>query len=341
MTANAPAPNPVAQLLQSRNDAILHQAIYAAAKLGIADLLERGVHSSADLATQLSVHEEALYRTLRALSGEGIFTETSPRHFENTVLSRPLRSDVPDSVRSLFIFFGSEFYGGALHGILYSLRTGKPAREMLCGMPTFEILAKDPEIAKIFDDAMTAMSNLVGPAVATSYDFSTWQSLTDVGGGNGILLSHILRTHANLRGVLADLPHVLDRARQCGFLSGELASRASLQNCDFFQEIPDGSRAFLMKSVIHDWDDDQALKILRNCRRVVPANGALLLVELGLSEPNQPSGGNLIDVLMLVLTGGRERTPDEYRSLLARAGFRLNGVIPTSTDFVILEALPG
>jgi len=186
---------------------------------------------------------------------------------------------------------------------------------------------------------MTAFTNLIGPSVAGSSDFSSWESLTDVG-GNGILLSHILKAHKSLRGVLADVPHVLERARLRGYLSGDLASRATMQPCNFFETIPTGTRAYLMKSIIHDWSDDQALQILANCRRAVPADGALLLVELGLSEPNQPSGGKIIDLFMLVLTGGRERTPDEYRSLLARSGFRLNRVIPTGLDFVILEALP-
>ena len=135
---------------------------------------------------------------------------------------------------------------------------------------------------------------------------------------------------------MADVPHVLERARLRGYLSGDLASRAIMQPCNFFETIPTGTRAYLMKSIIHDWNDDQSLQILANCRRAVPADGALLLVELGLSEPNQPSGGKIIDLFMLVLTGGRERTPDEYRSLLARSGFRLNRVIPTGIDSAIL-----
>jgi hypothetical protein len=222
----------------------------------------------------------------------------------------------------------------------YSLQTGIASRHMLSGMDSFQYLAQNPELAKIFDDAMTAFTNLIGPSVAGSCDFSSWESLTDVGGGNGILLSHILKAHKSLRVVLADVPHVLERARVRGYLSGDLASRATMQPCNFFETIPPGTRAYLMKSIIHDWDDDQSLQILANCRRAVPADGALLLVELGLSEPNQPSGGKIIDLFMLVLTGGRERTPDEYHSLLARAGFRLNRVIPTGIDFVILEALP-
>ena len=340
MTSNAPAPNAALELLQSRHNVILHQAIYVAASLGIADLLERGAQTTADLARELSVHEDALYRTLRALTSQGIFEETLPRTFRNSPLSQPLRSEVPDTVRPLFRFFGSDFYARALGEILYSVRTGKPSRQQLLGMETFDYLAQNPEVAKIFDDAMTALSNLLGPAVASSYDFSAWESLMDVGGGNGILLSHILGAHKNLRGVLADLPHVLDRARQRCFLSRELSSRTTLLDCNFFEAIPSGTRAYLMKSVIHDWDDDQALQILKNCRRAIPANGALLLVELGLSELNQPSNGKLVDLLMLVLTGGRERTTEEYGKLLLRTGFRLQRVVPTGTDFVIIESIP-
>jgi hypothetical protein len=195
-------------------------------------------------------------------------------------------------------------------------------------------------LARIFDDAMTAMSELAGPAIAAAYDFGAWDGLMDVGGGNGILLAHILRAHRNLRGVLADQEHVLERARQRGYLGGELQSRATMQTCDLFGEIPAGCRAYLMKSVIHDWDDEQSRVILRNCRKAVPSDGALLLVEYALPADNTPSLGKFVDVTMLVLTGGRERTVDEYRDLLASAGFRLNKVVPTPAEFSVYEALP-
>ena len=340
MTANAPALSPSMQLLQYRNQFALHQALAAIAKFGVADAIERGVDSTADLASELALNEDALYRALRALAAQGIFEETSPRVFRNTALSNPLRSDVPGSVRALFIFTGCEFVARPFQEIGYSIQTGVASRHMLSGMGSFEYLAQNPELAKIFDDAMTSFSNLIGPGVAAAYDFSIWESLTDVAGGNGILLAHILKAHKNLRGVLADVSHVLERARERGFLSGEVASRTKMLPCNFFEEIPSGTRAYLMKSIIHDWNDDQALQILRNCRRVIPANGALFIVEMGLSEANQPSMGKIIDLYMLVLTGGKERTTDEYRSLLDRSGFRLNRVVPTPSPFVIFEALP-
>jgi len=155
-----------------------------------------------------------------------------------------------------------------------------------------------------------------------------------------MLLASILRMYPGVRGVLADLPHVLERAQQRDFLGGELESRIAMQPCDFFREVPPGCQAYFMKSVIHDWDDDRAHEILVNCRRVVPADGALLLVEWALPEGNLPSVGKVGDVTILVLTGGKERTFQEYRDLLAGAGFRFNQVYPTSADFVIIETMP-
>ena len=162
----------------------------------------------------------------------------------------------------------------------------------------------------------------------------------DVGGGNGILLSQILRAHPGLRGVLADQEHVLARARERGNLGGELEGRASMEPCNFFEHVPGGCRAYVMKNVIHDWDDEQARTILANCRKAIPDDGVLLLVEFDLLGENIPSNGKFIDIVMLVLTGGRERSVDEYRELLASAGFRLNKVYPTEAQFGVIEAFP-
>jgi O-methyltransferase domain len=335
----APSPIP-AQLLRAREGLLMHQALAAVAKLGVADSLENGVQQTGDLARGLKVNEGALYRIMRLLASQGIFEEASSRIFKNNEVSHFLRTDVPGSVRPLFIFWGSDFYYPCFGEMLYSIETGEPSRTKLAGMNGFEYLRQKPELARIFDDAMTTGSQLSGPAIAAAYDFGAWQSLMDVGGGNGILLSHILRAHPGLRGVLADQEHVLERARQRGFLGSELEARTAMKACDFFQEIPSGCRAYLMKSVIHDWDDEQARSILVNCRKAIPRDGALLLVEFALSGENQPSLGKFVDVIMLIVTGGRERTVDEYRELLASAGFRLNKVVPTPAEFAIIEAFP-
>jgi hypothetical protein len=307
--------------------------------LGIADLLKDGERTSSDLARKLQVNEPALYRILRLLASQNVFEEKSPRTFANTGLSHFLCTGVPESVRSVLIFRGSEFIFRPCGEILYSIETGLAARAKIYGMEAFDYLKTDSATAAIFDDAMTSMSALVGPVVAAAYDFGKWASLMDVGGGNGMLLAAILKAHAGLRGVLADLPHAIARAADRGFLAGELASRSTMQPCDFFREVPSGCRACVMKHVIHDWDDERALTILANCRRAIPKDGALLLVEWALPEGNAPSAGKFADVVMLLMTGGKERTVEEYRHLLDQAGFRLNQVISTSCDLNIIEAL--
>jgi hypothetical protein len=339
MTQTTPTANP-AQLVRIGHGIIVHQALHVAAKLGVADLLDGEPRTSAELAHQLEVDEQALYRIMRLLASQGIFEETVPRTFTNTDLSHFLRSGVPGSVRPFLVFAGSPFYYAPFGEILYSVQTGKPAREKLYGMNVFEYLEQHSEMARMFDDAMTNMSQLAAPAVADAYDFSAWGSVMDVGGGNGLLLSAILMRHRGVRGVLADLPHVVERARAHGFLGGELQTRSELQGCDMFRGIPSGCRAYVMKSVIHDWDDVRAHQILVNCRRSVPDDGALLLVELALADRNVPSLGKVTDIAMMVLTGGMERTVEGYRALLAGAGFRLNKVFPVPGDFSVIESLP-
>jgi len=340
MTAPDSSANAHQKLMQARNGLIIHQSICAAAKLGVADLLEQGLSTTAELARELNANEDALYRILRALASQVIFKETTPRTFTNSGLSCFLRSDVPGSVRPAFLFWGTEMYYRSFGELLHTIQTGEPARAMLFGMSEWEYMRQHPELAGIFDAAMTNFSSMQAPGIATAYDFGAWESIMDIGGGVGILLSQILKTHTNLHGVLAEQPHVLERARQRGFLAGNLAARTAMVDCDFFREVPSGCRAYLMKNVIHDWDDDKAHAILVNCRRAVEANGVLLLVEWSLSEANLPSTGKLSDLIMLVLTGGKERTTDEYRKLLTSAGFRFNRLVPTATELAIIEAVP-
>ena len=232
------------ELLRFANGVVVQQSIHAAAALGIADLLKGGPLTTAELAKRVEVNEAALYRILRLLAGHGIFEETAPRTFANSELSHYLRADVPGSLRAAFIFRGSSYFHSPFKEILYSVRTGLSARDKVHGMSGWEFLRQNPDEARIFDEAMAAMSGVVGPAVAAEYDFGAWESVMDVGGGNGMLLATILRAHPNLRGVLADQAHVIERARERGFLGGELASRASYEECDFFESVPSGCRAY-------------------------------------------------------------------------------------------------
>lgn len=339
MPQHAPS-TPPAILLNARNSVILHQSLCAVASLGVADCLENGWRSASDLARQLNVNQDALYRVLRLLASQGIFEENADHSFRNTEISNYLRSGFPGSLRALLMFWGSDYSYASLGQMLRTVETGKPAPILLSGNDSFEQLRRDPKQARLFDDAMTTMSGMIAPAVAAAYNFSAWESLMDIGGGNGLLLSEILRAHPSLRGVLADQEHVLERARERGFLAGDLAPRTSMQPCNFFESVPSGCKAYLMKSVIHDWDDEQSRVILSNCRKAVPSDGALLLVELALGEANSPSFGKFLDIAMLSLTGGRERTEAEYATLLSSSGFRLNRVVPVNPNFCILEAFP-
>ena len=340
MAQHAGLTPPPAILLNARNAVVLHQSLYAVARLGIADRLQNDWRSAADLASELNVSEDALYRILRLLASQGIFEENSNRSFRNTGISNYLRSDVPGSLRDLLIFWGSNYCYTSLGQIMRTLETGKCAPELLADNDSFDQLRRDPELARVFDNAMTAMTRFIAPAVAAAYDFGAWESLMDVGGGNGLMLAEILRAHPQLRGVLADQQHVLDRAREHQFLAGDLASRASIEPCNFFESVPTGCRACIMKSIIHDWDDERSRIILTNCRKAIPSNGVLLLVELSLGDANIPSFGKFLDITMLSLTGGRERTEAEYAALLSSAGFRLNRVIPVNPQFGIVEAFP-
>jgi O-methyltransferase domain len=329
-----------AVLVRARDGLILHQTLYVAAKLGVADRLEGNWRSAADLAKELKVNEDTLYRTLRLLASQGVFEENDARCFRNNETSNFLRTAVPGSLRPLFLYWGSDFHYQSFGHIMHSIQTGESSRTFLSGTDGFEHLRRDPELARIFDDAMTAMSELAAPAIAAAYDFGAWGSLMDVGGGNGILLSTILRAHPSLLGVLADQEHVLERARERRYLAGDLETRTAMEPCNFFEGVPSGSRAYLMQRVIHDWEDDQARIILTNCRKAIPDDGVLLLVEWDLLGENVPSNGKFIDIVMFVLTGGRERSIDEYRELLASAGFRLSRAIPTAAQFSVIEAFP-
>lgn len=329
-----------ARLFRIASGVIVQQSLYAAAKLGIADLLNEHPQPVSDLAATLHANESALLRILRLLASEGVFEESAGGVFANNELSLLLRSGIRGSFRSLVVLRGSESFFAPFGEILYSIESGLPAKDKLYGKDGFELLKDDSEAARAFDDAMTSMSEWLGGAIAASYDFGQWESLMDIGGGNGKLLAEILRAHPTLRGVLADLPHVLERAQERGFLGNGLETRSKLQPCDFFREIPGGCRAYLMKSVIHDWDDVRAHAILANCRQAVPDNGVLLLAEWTLPDENRPVTGRLMDVAMMVLTGGKERSVEEHRDLLAGAGFHLKQVVPVPGDFSLIEAVP-
>jgi ubiquinone/menaquinone biosynthesis C-methylase UbiE len=315
----------------------ISQAIYAAAKFGIADLLRDGPRSVEQLAKATSTNPDALYRLLRALASVGIFAEGQPRQFLLTPLAEPLRSDVPVSKRALALMSGDEQFR-AWAEIEYSIQTGKKAFDRVFGKPIFDYLGEHLDKARIFDAAMVGIHGRESGAIIDAYDFAGIQTIADVGGGNGSQITAILQKHPAMRGILFDLPHVIERAKERIEAAG-LSSRCMLVAGSFFETVPQGSDAYFMRHIIHDWDEEQCLTILRNCHRAMPAHGKLLVVESVIPPGNEPFGGKFLDLVMLLIPGGKERTKEEYETLFAKAGFKLTKVVPTGSEVSVIEAV--
>lgn len=337
--STAGASPPSVTLLQMMTGCWVSQAVYVAAKLGIADLLVDGPVACDDLATATRTHAPSLQRTLRALAGVGVFSEVAPGRFALTPLAALLRSSTPDSMRALAIMYGEEQYR-AWGDFLHSVRTGQPAFEHQFGMGVFEYYTKNPEASAVFNEAMTGWTGRLASAVADAYDFSPFGTVVDVGGNQGTLLMAILRRHPSTRGILFDLPHVVAAAEPVLAKAG-VSDRCARQGGDFFETVPTGGDAYILASVLHDWDDSRCTAILARCRSVMPAHGKLLIVELVLPEGrDEPFFGNWVDLHMLVMASGRERTASEYRQLLRAGGFEFSRVVPTPAGSSIVEAVP-
>ncbi len=315
----------------------ISQAIYAAARFEIADHLKDGPRSVDDLADASSTSPDALYRLLRALASVGIFAEGDDRQFSLTPLAEPLRADVPGSKRALALMSGDEQFR-AWAEIEYSIRTGEIAFDKVFGKPIFDYLSENPDKARIFDAAMVGIHGRESNAIAGAYDFTGVNVVADIGGGNGSQMIGLLRAQPELKGILFDLPHVIERAQQPIEEAG-LSDRCELVSGSFFESVPAGADVYLMRHIIHDWHDEKALAILKNCHSAMSNGGRLLVVESVIPPGNEPFGGKLLDLVMLLIPGGRERTEDEYRQLFAAAGFELTQVIPTQTEVSIVEAV--
>ncbi len=314
------------------------QSIYAAAKLGLADLLAERPHACHELATLTQTHPQSLYRLLRGLASVGIFAETGTGEFTLGLMGSYLQSDTPGSLRAMAIMLGEEHYQ-AWGQILYSMKTGESAFEHLYGMPIFDYYAKYPEPARIFDRAMTGFSSAEKDMVVASYDFSTLNQVVDVGGGQGSLLYAILTANPHLTGILFDLPPVIDVAKST-IEAKRLAQRCQWVGGDFFESVPAGGDAYLLKHILHDWDDDRAIAILQQCHCALSEGGRVLAIEQVIPPGNKPFMGKFLDLNMLVMCpGGCERTEAEYRSLFERAGFELTRIVSTLSDTSIIEGM--
>lgn len=333
LTAN---PFDVIKLVNRIHGLIHTQLISAVARLGIADLLSDGEKSVAELAKATGTIEKRLYRILRALTGIGIFTESSSQHFELTELAEPLRKDSPNSVRNLAIMMGSEWHARAWANILHCLENRESAFEGVYGASLFNYLQGHPDDAAVFHNTMTATAQKQAAAVCHAYNFPDVGTIVDIGGGHGNLLSQILLAHPNLRGILFDSPSVAKDAARLIESKG-LTDRCQVVGGDFYDGVPKGGDVYLLKRIIHDYDDDKALTILRHCCDVMTENDRILVIDIVFTGEDLPSLNNLMDLEMMVLLNGKERTEAEFKELFSRAGLKLQRIIPTRSEVSIVE----
>lgn len=327
---------PEAIIMQMAMGFIVSQSLAVAARLRIADHLKDGGKTAEELAQLTATHEPSLYRLLRALTSVGVLHKDSEGRFSNTPLGDVLRSDHPQSMRAALHMMGDPEHWNAHGNMQQSVKTGEIAFNYTFGMPVFPYFAQNPNAAKVFDESMTSFSAAVAEAVSSSYDFSEAGTIADIAGGRGILLAKVLQKNPQARGVLFEQEHVLE-----GNILGEedVAERTKLISGDFFQEIPVTADIYLMKFIIHDWNDEQSIGILQNLAKSAPQGAKVLLVETLVEEDdNAPSLSKIMDLNMLVMTGGKERTASEYAELFEKTGFKFVKVHPTA-PLQIVEAV--
>lgn len=319
----------------------LSGCLYVAAKLNIAERVAAGPRPVETLAADTNTQADALYRVLRALVSVGIFSEPQPRTIGPSPAAELLRSDIPGSIRGLVLWAAHPFLIHVSSDLMYSVSTGKPAVEHLYGKPAFECFASMPEVNYDFNTGMSAISADLAPAVLEAYDFSGIGTLMDVAGGHGYFICEALKHHPRMKGILLDQPSVVEGAK-CTLCDMRVDDRCQPIAGNFFDHIPAGADAYFMQHIIHDWDDESARRILDNVRQALAArpNGRLIVVDMVLPEDSRPHPGKLLDLLMLMFPGGRERTEAEWRRLLDKAGFIITRIVSTKAAESVIEAVP-
>ncbi|MCF6469993.1 methyltransferase [Nonomuraea sp. MG754425] len=330
---------PAAVLRELINGYQVSQAIHAAAALGLADLLGDLPRGNDDLAAETRTHPASLYRLLRALAAAGVFREHDGRRFTLTPLGECLRSDAKEPMGGWARYIGRPAHWRAWGGLLDGVRTGENAFHLVHGVKVWQARAADPDEQAIFDQAMMNLSRGLVADLLESCDFSRFGTLVDVGGGQGTTLAAVLAAHPRLRGVLFDRPQTVEAARRELDAAG-VAGRCRVVGGDFFSSVPPGGDAYLLKGVLQDWDDEQSVRILSQCRRAMSADANLIVVDREIGPPNACLNGKLSDLNMLVSPGGQNRTREEYQALLSAAGFRVLGVRPMPDDRCAITALP-
>ena len=329
---------PHARLIQMATAYWVSRLLYATAKYGLADRLADGPKTASELAGETGTHAPSLHRLMRALASLGVLSEDARHRFALAPLGEALRSDAPGAARATILALAGDWWWRGWEHVLYCLETGKTGMQKTTGMTVFGYLAQHPQEAAYFNDAMVGFHGDEPRAVADACDFSHGETVVDVGGGTGNLLAAILERHPSTHGILADVPHVIDEARTRMASLGVL-ERCDLQAIDFFESVPAGGDVYLLSHVIHDWTEEECLAILRNCRRAMKPGSRLQIVEMVLPAGDTPHPGKLLDLAMLVMPGGKERTAEEYRLLLNAAGLRMTRVILTASAVSVVEAV--
>jgi O-methyltransferase domain/Dimerisation domain len=330
---------PHMQLIQMAMGYWVSRILFCAAKLELADRLAAGPRSAKELAPETGTYAPALHRLMRTLASLGVLTERDGGKFALTPLGEALRKGAPGSAHASVLTLAGQLFWRAWEEILYSLETGKTAFEKVYGMPAFDYLAQHPDEASLFSETMVGLHGPETPAVAAAYDFSGFKTVVDVGGATGNMLAAVLSRHRGPRGVLFDLPHVVRDAPALLKAHG-VADRVAIESGSFFESVPSGGDTYILSHVIHDWSEAQCLTILGNCRRAMGPGARLLIVEMVLPPGDTPHPGKLLDITMLTMPGGEERTEAEYAALLAKAGFRVQRVVPTESAVGVVEAVP-
>jgi ubiquinone/menaquinone biosynthesis C-methylase UbiE len=312
------------------------KAIHIAAKLNIAELIAaHGPMNSAQLAEKTGSHKESIYRLLRALCSNGIFAEDQTGNFGLTPLAECLQEDHPDSMKAMAISAGGLFYK-AYTELPFAVQSGEPGWHKAIGMGPFEYLTKNPEEGKIFDRAMTNFHGGETQPMIDNYDFSVFDTVVDVGGGNGEVLSSVLKQNQDVKGVLFDMPEVVARAME-NISNNGLRSRMEIVGGNFFESVP-SSDAYILRHIVHDWSDEDAVVILTNCRKAMKPNGKLLVVEAVIPKGNDPHPFKWLDITMLMI-GGKERTKEQFEHIFHQAGLKINRIITVTPSISLVEGI--
>jgi hypothetical protein len=317
------------------------QLVFVAAKLGIADALAAGPLKADEIARRVGADGPSLHRVLRALASAGVFAVDRLGRFRLTPKAQTLCSDHPGSLRNFALMMVDGYNWEAWSALDHAVMTGGSAFEHVHGIPAFPYMQQHPEKEKAFSASMASLSTMENAAVARAYAFGRLRKLVDIGGAHGHLLATILRTHSKLHGVLFDQPQVVAAAAQTGFISApEIRARCEAAGGDFFTAVPAGADGYVMKYIIHNWDDDRCVRLLNNCRKAMTTDGHVLVVDHVVADGNGDDWGKMLDINMMVVPGGKERTREEFRQLFSQAGLRLKRVIATASPVSILEGVP-